>query len=156
MRHRYLILSDLHLCDVEEHEDGWKAYKSAAYLFDEEFAKLVERFLATTPAGTEPILVLNGDLFDFDLVDAVPSPAPWPVSRSESKRGLDPTAEKSAWKLERMLAHHPIFLRAIAGYLGHGHRLVYVLGNHDREFHFSPVQLSRRSSRCGCGHRAVF
>jgi UDP-2,3-diacylglucosamine pyrophosphatase LpxH len=140
MRHRYLILSDLHLCDVEEHADGWKAYKSAVYLFDDELAQLLEHFLATTPAGAEPILVLNGDLFDFDLVDAVPDPAPFSLSRPERKRGLDSTPEKSVWKLERMLAHHPVFVRTLARYLGRGHRLVYVLGNHDRELHFKEVQ----------------
>jgi UDP-2,3-diacylglucosamine pyrophosphatase LpxH len=140
MLHRYLVLSDLHLCDVEEHADGWKAYKSAAYLFDDELEKLFERYLAATPVGVEPILVLNGDLFDFDLVDAVPNPAPWPVSRSERKRGLDPTPEKSVWKLERMLSHHPKFVQALASYLCRGHRLVYVLGNHDRELHFEEVR----------------
>ena len=34
MGNRYLVLSDLHLCDVEEHADGWKAYKREKYLFD--------------------------------------------------------------------------------------------------------------------------
>lgn len=139
-RHRYLVLSDLHLCDVEEHEDGWKAYKRAAYLFDDELAALFERHLVDPRPDVEPILVLNGDVFDFDLVDAVPDPAPWPVSRSERQRGLEPTPEKAVWKLERMLAHHPGFVRALARHLGRGHQLVYVLGNHDREFHFKEVQ----------------
>lgn len=139
-RRRYLILSDLHLCDVEEHEDGWKAYKSAAHLFDDELAALFERHLVDERPDVEPILVLNGDVFDFDLVDAVPDPAPWPVSGSERERGLDPTPEKAVWKLERMLSHHPGFLGALARHLGRGHQLVYVLGNHDREFHFKEVQ----------------
>ena len=34
MANRYLVVSDLHLCDVEDNPDGWMAYKSARYLFD--------------------------------------------------------------------------------------------------------------------------
>lgn len=140
MQRCYLVLSDLHLCDVEEHADGWKVYKRATYLFDEELEALFARYLTRPRAGLEPLLVLNGDVFDFDMIDAVPEPAPWPVSRAERKRGLDPTPEKSVWKLERMLAHHPRFVASLARHLGRGHRLVYVLGNHDREFYFKEVQ----------------
>lgn len=154
MGHRYLVLSDLHLCDVEEHEDGWKAYKSSTYLFDDDLSALIERYLAAAPANLDPILVLNGDIFDFDLIDAVPESAPWPVSRTERKCGLDPTPEKSVWKLERMLAHHPRFVQILAHYLGRGHRIVYVLGNHDREFHFAEVQASFLAVLHGAAARA--
>lgn len=140
MGRRYLILSDLHLCDVEEHSDGWKLYKSAAYRFDDEVAALLQQFVAETPSGVEAIVVLNGDLFDFDLVSAVPKPAPWPVSRAERIRGLDATAKKSVWKLRRVLGDHPVLVRALARHLAAGHRLVYVLGNHDRELHFPEVE----------------
>jgi len=34
MAHHYLVVSDRHLCDVEEHADGWKGYESARHLFD--------------------------------------------------------------------------------------------------------------------------
>src|SRR5450432_2985807 len=112
MGNRYLVLSDIHLCDVEEHSDGWKAYKSARYVCDTEIARLVERFCDES-AGATPTLILNGDTFDFDLVAAVPNPAPWPVSRAERQRGLDATAEKSKWKLELVLRDHPVFVAAL-------------------------------------------
>ncbi len=128
MANRYLVLSDLHLCDVEEHSDGWKAYKSGRYLSDAELARLIERFLDDS-AGATPTLILNGDTFDFDLVAAVPVAAPWPVSRSERRRGLDATAEKSTWKMELMLRDHPGFVAALAAYLGRGHRLAGAMGN---------------------------
>jgi UDP-2,3-diacylglucosamine pyrophosphatase LpxH len=140
MRRCYLVLSDLHLTDVEEHADGWKAYKRSDYLFDEELEALFDRRLPPVRADCQPILILNGDIFDFDLISAVPDPAPWPVSRAERKRGLEPTPAKSVWKLERMLAHHPRFVASLARHLGQGLRLVYVLGNHDREFCFREVQ----------------
>ena len=140
MGNRYLVVSDLHLADVEEYADGWKAYKSSRYVYDEEFDRLVRRFVDESAPGDRLTLVLNGDIFDFDVVTAVPERPPWPVHGFERRRGLDPTAEKSAWKLERMLEHHPRFVATLAAFVAEGHELVYVLGNHDREFHFPEVQ----------------
>lgn len=140
MPRRYLVLSDLHLCDVEEHADGWKAYKSATYLFDAELDALITSFVRATPAHAEAVLVLNGDVFDFDLVTSAPPSPPWPVSRGERRHGLHPTESKSVYKLEHILSFHPVFLQAIARFAAAGHALVYVLGNHDRELHFPAVQ----------------
>ncbi len=137
---RYLVVSDLHLCDIENHPDGWMAHKSSRYLFDGEFAGLLEDFRAGASAEDELLLVLNGDILDFDLITAVPEDPPWPVSLSERRRGLRSTAAKSAWKAGRILADHPRFVEALADFLSAGHRIVYVLGNHDREFHFPEVQ----------------
>ncbi|MBP7127086.1 metallophosphoesterase [Myxococcota bacterium] len=137
---RYLILSDLHLCDVEDHPDGWKDYKSSRYRFDGELADLVRDAVRGRPEGVPFTLVLNGDVFDFDLVTAVPGNPPWKVSRSERKRGLDPTPEKSAWKMGRILDDHPGFVELLAGLARDGHRVVFVMGNHDRELHFPEVR----------------
>jgi len=137
---RYLVVSDLHLGDIEDHADGWMAHKGSRYLFDQEFSRLLQEFCAGAGPGDELWLMLNGDILDFDLVTAVPDSPPWPVSRSERRRGLRSTAVKSAWKAERILRDHPVFVRALADFLGAGHRVVYLLGNHDREFHFAEVQ----------------
>jgi UDP-2,3-diacylglucosamine pyrophosphatase LpxH len=137
---RYLIVSDLHLCDVEDHADGWKAYKSARFVFDDELAERVARFVERAASGDRSTLLLNGDVFDFDLVTATPAKPPWPVTRNERRRGLAPTAAKSAWKLGHILGHHPGFVRMLARFTAAGHRLVYVLGNHDRELHFPEVR----------------
>ena len=145
---RYLIVSDLHFSDVEEHDDGWKAHKRGRHLSDDDLAALLRRFLAKdggpphgrTEHDGQSVLVLNGDVFDFDMVSAAPERPPWPVSRSERRRGLDATADKSAFKLRRILADHPTAVQALAAFLAQGHRIVYVLGNHDRELHFPAVQ----------------
>ncbi len=138
MTDRYLVVSDLHLSDVEDHPDGWKFFKGSRYLFDDEFAALLEDF-AVRCAGPGTLL-LNGDVFDFDLVTAVPSDPPWPVSRGERRRGLRATAAKSSWKLDRILSFHPVLLEALGRFLAGGHRVVYIMGNHDRELHFPEVQ----------------
>ena len=83
MANRYLVVSDLHLSDVEDNPDGWKAYKGSRWVFDDELDRLVRRFLDEGDADDKRVLVLNGDVFDFDLVTAVPEDPPWPV------RGFD-------------------------------------------------------------------
>ena len=140
MKNRYLVVSDLHLCDVEDHSDGWRSFKSSRFLFDDAFDDLVEGFAGQACEETKLTLILNGDIFDFDLVTAVPDEPDWPVSFSERRRGLDGTEKKSVWKLERVLSQHPGLVRTLAAYLAAGHRLVYIMGNHDREFHFPGVQ----------------
>lgn len=134
------MVSDLHLCDVEDHADGWKAYKAARFVFDRELAAEVDRFVHEGPPDDERILVLNGDIVDFDLVTVAPDDPPWPVSAAERRRGMDPTEDKSEWKLRRVLDDHPQFVDMLARVLAAGHRIVYVLGNHDRELHFGAVR----------------
>jgi UDP-2,3-diacylglucosamine pyrophosphatase LpxH len=140
MANRYLVLSDIHLCDMEDHADGWKAHKSRRFQFDEELESLVTAFEARAAPGDALTLVLNGDILDFDLVTAVPENPPWPVRRSERRYGLDATGPKSAWKLRYILGHHPRFAAILARFLAAGHQIVYLLGNHDRELHFPEVR----------------
>lgn len=140
MARAYFVVSDLHLCDVEDHADGWKAYKSARFVFDRELAAALEERLADGDPADERTVVLNGDIIDFDLVTAAPDEPPWPVSRVERRRGMDPTESKSVWKLQRVLEHHPEFVAMLVRMLGAGHRVVYVMGNHDRELHFEGVR----------------
>ena len=140
MGNRYLVVSDIHLVDVEEHDDGWKAYKSAQYVVDDSFDDLVTNFTEEAASGDRLTLLLNGDIIDFDMVTDVPEDPPWKVTRHERKVGLDPTEEKSVWKLDRVLGHHPAFVSTLARFIAAGHKVVYIMGNHDREFHFPAVQ----------------
>ena len=139
-RQRYLIVSDLHLCDIEEHPDGWKHYKNERFSYDADLAELLDTFVASRREGETLTFVLNGDIIDFDLVTAAPDEPPWPVTRAERRRGMDPTEPKSVWKLELVLAHHQQLVVALARFVAAGHQIVYVLGNHDRELHFPRVR----------------
>ncbi|PKN56046.1 MAG: hypothetical protein CVU56_18115 [Deltaproteobacteria bacterium HGW-Deltaproteobacteria-14] len=136
---RYLVVSDLHLADIEDHADGWKRHKSSAWIYDDEFDRMVAAFEADGDPDDRLTLILNGDIFDFDLVTAVPDPAPWPVGPLEHEYGLAATAPKSAWKLERMLADHPRWIATLGRLCRDGHRVVLVIGNHDRELWFPAV-----------------
>ena len=146
---RYLVLSDLHLCDFESHADGWKSYKEPRYAFDHELSALIEDFGAQ--AAEQKVLVLNGDILDFDLLTEVPEAPPWPISRRERRYGLDADGPKTAWKVKRILEDHPIFVDALIDFLAAGHRIVYVLGNHDAELRFAQAE---ESFRCHLEDRA--
>ena len=139
-RNAYLIVSDLHLTDVEDNSDGWKAYKGSRYVFDPAFGELVRRFVDRAEPETPLTLILNGDTFDFDLITAVPDDPPWPVSRTERRYGLEPTEPKSVFKIKCILEDHPDFIRALAEFAILGHRIVCLFGNHDRELEFEAVQ----------------
>jgi UDP-2,3-diacylglucosamine pyrophosphatase LpxH len=136
----HLVLSDLHLSDVEDHPDGWKAYKGSRFLFDDDLAELVARFEERHRGEGPLVLLLNGDIIDFDLTDVCPADPPWPVSRTERGHGLEDTEEKSAWKLGHILSFHPRFVELLAGFLARGNEVVYLLGNHDRAFCFPAVR----------------
>jgi UDP-2,3-diacylglucosamine pyrophosphatase LpxH len=146
MANQYLLVSDLHLCDVEDHEDGWKSYKSSKYLFDDEFAELLKKFRSAGDKDDNLTLVLNGDIFDFDLVWSLPESPTFPIGARERRRGLRATEGKSVWKLTRILADHPSFIKNLAKFISLGHKIVYVMGNHDREFHFQKVQQAFRDA----------
>ena len=146
MPRAYFVISDVHLCDVEDHTDGWKAYKSKRFLFDDVLDATVAEFLDRGGPDVERIVVLNGDVIDFDLITATPDDPPWPVTRHERRRGMRATEPKSIWKLEHVLADHPGFVAMLVRVLAGGHRLVYVMGNHDREFHFPGVQQALRDA----------
>jgi UDP-2,3-diacylglucosamine pyrophosphatase LpxH len=137
--HHYLVVSDLHLCDIEDHADGWKHHKSGAWVFDTELEAMVQSFLDRLSSDDKLTFVLNGDIFDFDLVTAVPESPAFAVRSTERHYGLDATAAKSAWKLERILDDHPVFVHLLARLMVAGHRVVLVIGNHDRELCFPEV-----------------
>ena len=58
----------------------------------------------------------------------------------ERRYGFLPTPEKSAQKLDAIYRGHPVFFRALAWFVGVGHRVVFVRGNHDLELFWPPVQ----------------
>lgn len=93
-------------------------------------------------AANKPVeLVLNGDIFDFDSVLRLPDKPVYHISRLERLRGLYPREERSRFKIEVILNDHPEFVQSLKDFILKGHRVVFVIGNHDLELHFPKVQL---------------
>ncbi len=135
------IVSDFHLTEAEDVDPDrplWKRFKHRDLFIDESF----ERFLEYIPeaAGGPVELVLNGDVFDFDPVTALPEDPPYRISLLERLRGLRPEEPKSVFKITRILQHHPVFVRALRAFLVAGNDVVFIIGNHDLELHWRGVQ----------------
>ncbi len=136
------IISDLHLCEAQPVNlkfPLWKKYKTKQFFFDNVFAS----FLADIEkrANAQKIeLVLNGDIFDFDSVTAMPEHPIFRISWLEHRRGLFPQEEKSVFKINKILEDHDEWVQALRNFMLRGHRVIFVIGNHDLELHFREVQ----------------
>ncbi len=58
----------------------------------------------------------------------------------ERRYGFLPNPESSAVKLDSICQGHPLFFRALAWFVGRGHRVVFLRGNHDLEIFWPRVQ----------------
>jgi UDP-2,3-diacylglucosamine pyrophosphatase LpxH len=136
------VISDLHLCEAEPVNKKyplWKKFKTKEFFFDDVF----ESFLLhlEEKSKNQPIeLILNGDIFDFDSVTSIPDHPTYRTSWVEQKSGLFPRVERSLYKIEVILRDHPIFISALQKFINKGHRLVFIIGNHDIELQFSEVR----------------
>ncbi|MCO4760386.1 MAG: metallophosphoesterase [Myxococcales bacterium] len=136
-----LVLSDMHLSDAEELDPArphWKAYKRAEFFVDDDVSNLLDWANERSQGPME--LVLNGDIFDFDNITAVPDEPPADVNWLGEVRGLASESWMSVYKIERIIADHPVFFDALGRWVKHGHALVFVMGNHDLELHWPDVQ----------------
>lgn len=136
MNGKYLVVSDLHLTDIENNSDGWKLYKNKLYSISKSFKKLLDN-----NSQENLTLVFNGDVIDFDLVVAYPKIPDFTISNNEKKRGLYPSEEKSLWKLKKILYDQEDFFKLIAEFIAKGNKLIYIIGNHDRELYFNKLQV---------------
>jgi UDP-2,3-diacylglucosamine pyrophosphatase LpxH len=142
------IISDLHLCEaqvVNPKYPLWKKFKTRPFFFDDIFASFLDE-IQTKAHGQAVELILNGDIFDFDSVMTLPENPNFRVSALEKSRGLFPRPERSRFKIEVILEDHKAFVEALAAFIRKGHKVIFVMGNHDLELHFAEVQEFIRKS----------
>lgn len=139
-RRTYVVVSDLHLTEGEDRgRSAWRRYKHPDHFIDAEFGDFLSHVEGVS--GDAPVtLVINGDFIDFDSVTTVPTDGELSPTRVERKRGLRPTAARSAYKLRVVLDDHRPFFESLARFILRGNDVVYVLGNHDREMCFPEVR----------------
>lgn len=136
------IVSDLHLCEEEPIHPKytlWKKYKTREFFFDEEFAEFLKK-IRELAGGEKVELVLNGDIFDFDSFTKLPEAPPYYISWLERRRGLHPQEEKSTYKISQILQDHAVWVRALREFIMAENPVVFIIGNHDLELHFTNVQ----------------
>lgn len=136
------IISDLHLCEAEPLDPKkplWKKFKRREFFFDDEF-RLFLSWLEEQNKNSFIELILNGDVFDFDSLTHLPENPDFSMSWLEKSRGLFPQEAKSVWKMRRIIEDHPDWFSALAEFYKKGHRVVFIIGNHDLELSFPKVQ----------------
>ncbi|HEV3325397.1 MAG TPA: PT domain-containing protein [Puia sp.] len=155
------VISDLH---IAAGKDSLGAYSGLENFFaDEAFHRFLN--FADAKAAShkrKALLVINGDTFDFLRVTAVPTGpneiAAWQeelrklkidktaealqnsISPRERKYGLETEDYKSIYKLMQIRQGHPLFFTSVAAWIGKGHRLVILKGNHDLEIVWPAVR----------------
>lgn len=151
-RFEHVLLSDVHLNEIlTSSEPGWWAYKGPESRQDRDIVGLLTSLQERRPAAFDATeVIFNGDTFDFDLVHAHPEGVKVKIE------GLPPTAEASVFKVQRILDDHPELVAGLARFLAHGNRVIFVMGNHDRELCFPEVQavlrtIVARAAPPGCG-----
>lgn len=136
------VISDLHLSEAEPVNlrfPLWKKFKTRQFFFDDIFENFLKH-IEEKAQGAPIELILNGDIFDFDSVMALPEQPTFHVNWLERHRGLFPRQERSRFKIEKILKDHADFMQALREFILRGHRVVFVIGNHDLELHFPEVQ----------------
>jgi UDP-2,3-diacylglucosamine pyrophosphatase LpxH len=126
-----VVVSDLHLWQATDHDDLWMRYRHRRFLPDAQFASLVDLLEQQVPNG-ELALVLNGDIFDFDLP---------PVVDGHPFAERSPRTESLAVaRLATILKDHALFVAALAKLLRRQQRVVFIAGNHDLQLNFAAVR----------------
>lgn len=137
-----VVLSDLHLWQTTDSEELWMLYRHRRFQPDAQLARLFSLLCERIPPG-QLDLVLNGDIFDFDVP---------PICAGKPQHARSPRDEPSA--VERMrdiLADHSGFILALANVLLSRHRVIFVIGNHDIQLQFSGVRaLLRQQVMSAC------
>lgn len=137
------ILSDVHIADAEPPHPGnplWKRYKRPKLFVDRTFSRFLE-YIQVEAEGAPIELIMNGDIFDFDSVMALPMNPPFKISMLERLRGLSAQEEKSRFKISIILNDHPIWVKATREFIMKGNQLIFIIGNHDMELHWPSVQM---------------
>jgi len=134
-----IVVSDLHLSDAEPSHPMnplWKRYKRRRHFVDRTFRDFLEYISSMAVGAVE--LVFAGDTFDFDSVMKLPKhlSASW----LERRRGLAAEESKSRYKIEVILHDHVLWVEALRNFILRGHRIIFVIGNHDVELHWPSVQ----------------
>jgi UDP-2,3-diacylglucosamine pyrophosphatase LpxH len=140
--HHTAVISDLHLNDAEPvHPDKplWKIFKRREFFFDHSLVRFMDHLIER--GNGKPVeLVLNGDIFDFDSVMALPRNGEFKVTKLEKKIGLDSVEHKSLFKMKKIIEDHAVFFDGLKKFIQLGNKVVFVIGNHDIELYWPSVQ----------------
>ena len=130
-----LLISDLHLGEACKEHSRIEYLKRGSEL-DADLCAFLEHHATARPGGRPWRLVLGGDLLDFLQVTMTPAGTTGDALRF----GLGTREDESRWKLQRLMERHRRVFVYLADFVGEGHSLEIVQGNHDGELFWPQVQ----------------
>jgi UDP-2,3-diacylglucosamine pyrophosphatase LpxH len=135
-----LILSDVHLGN--DLNDLTPAGVRRSALVDADLANLLAHYRLSPCSGKRWRLVIAGDFIDFVGMSILPREGRILADANDEERehGLGNSADHAAVKLAAVAERHRVVFEALADFVGAGHGLTIVHGNHDVEFHWDAVK----------------
>jgi hypothetical protein len=130
MKHT-VVVSDLHLWEAVDGDGLWMRYRQRRYFPDRGLVALFERLAAQCEDGSLE-LVLNGDVFDFD------------IARPDGDESPPRDERTAVARMHSILDDHEAFLDGLVAVLARGHSVVFVAGNHDLPMVLTAVRLALR------------
>jgi UDP-2,3-diacylglucosamine pyrophosphatase LpxH len=159
-----LVVSDLHLgCGIDPRTGRVDPREN--FLADHAFADFLDYHLPR-PTEPAPLLVLNGDTFDFLRVTTIPRsgedfdrwraalaaldyqparPLEDSLVKKERRYGLRTDDYKTIWKFRLMADGHPALFAGWRRWLERGGRIAFVKGNRDLELYWPLLQKALRT-----------
>ncbi|MBX2798149.1 MAG: hypothetical protein KTR31_10780 [Myxococcales bacterium] len=128
-----LVISDLHLGE----DLGRKTPRTAALE-----RQLIEFLDFHRCEGPRWRLVINGDMIELVGVTVMPSDVEHVADLHwhDHHYGLGAREAAAVHKMRAIVTHHQGVFDALARFIGDGHQLSVVIGNHDAELHWARVQ----------------
>jgi UDP-2,3-diacylglucosamine pyrophosphatase LpxH len=143
-----LALSDVHLgSDLVGHvRPEAPARSPGSDRRDRALVDLLDWYRERPVDGSPWRLVIGGDFIDFTGMSVLPASLALETEPTEEERahGLGGAADHALAKLRLVMEHHASVMDALARFLGAGHQLVIVPGNHDADWHWESVQAEFR------------
>ena len=132
-----VVFSDVHLAEAEPGDGLWMRYRQRRFSPDREIAEMLSALRRTIAARADTlVVVLNGDIFDFD--------APRVVGGESVFHDLPRDAAHAVPAMEAILRDNPHFVTSLGAVLADGHSVVFVSGNHDAQLTLPDVRAALR------------
>lgn len=136
-----IVFSDVHLGSDIHDGSAPRARRSAE--IDRDLVQLIEHYRKRSPAADRWRIVIAGDFIDFIGMTIAPRPTEiveTSLTDEERQHGLGSACDHARVKLRRVAARHADVFAALAAFVGDGHALTLVHGNHDIELHWDEVK----------------
>jgi UDP-2,3-diacylglucosamine pyrophosphatase LpxH len=135
-----IILSDVHLGN--DLNDLTPAGFRRSSIVDTDLASLLAHYRRTPCEGTRWRLVIAGDFIDFVGMSILPREGAQHAGATDEERehGLGNGADHARLKLRAVAERHGVVFDALADFIGAGHAITIIHGNHDVEFHWDAVK----------------